>query len=53
MDNASIFDDLGLNEQWFPSETLATENILCFTQQVDDNLGVIKFTHTFHIPGLR
>ncbi len=53
MDGASIFDDLGLDGNWFPDRNVATENILGFTQQVDDNLGVIKFTHTFQIPGLR
>ena len=53
MGGVSLFDNLGLNEKWFPSGTLATENILGFTQLVDDNLGVIKFTHTFQLPGLR
>jgi len=32
---------------------LATENILGFTQQSDDDLSVIRFIHTYQIPGLR
>jgi len=32
---------------------LAQENILGFTQQADDDLSVIRFIHTYQIPGLR
>ena len=32
---------------------LAKENILGFTQQADDNLSVIRFIHTYQIPGSR
>ena len=34
-------------------EGIATENILGFTQQADDDLSVIRFIHTYQIPGLR
>lgn len=53
MDNASIFDNLDLDNLWFPNGDIAKDNILGFTQQADDNLGVIAFTHTFQIPSLR
>ena len=31
----------------------AEQNILGFTQQADDDLSVIRFIHTYQIPGLR
>ncbi|KAB2889350.1 MAG: hypothetical protein F9K32_13010 [Desulfobulbaceae bacterium] len=53
MDDKTIFDNLDLGDTWFPNGLVAKDNILGFTQQADDNLGVIAFTHTFQIPSLR
>ncbi|MFT5729330.1 MAG: hypothetical protein ACI8PB_003495 [Desulforhopalus sp.] len=55
MDGSPIFDNIGLSSATgFPDGTIqATSNIGGFTQQADDNLGVISFIHTYQIPGLR
>lgn len=47
-------DNINLNHsQGFPNYEMATDNILGFTQQADDNLSVIEFIHTYQIPELR
>ena len=49
-----LFDNIGLDAEGFPDgETLATDNILGFSQMADDDLSVIEFIHTYQIPGLR
>lgn len=54
MMNGISFDNLGLNANGFPDGTnSASSNILGFTQMADDNLSIIKFVHTYQIPGLR
>jgi hypothetical protein len=54
MDGKTIFDNIGQNlENGLPNQDQATENILGFTQQSDDDLSVIRFIHTYQIPGLR
>jgi hypothetical protein len=53
MDGTTIFDNIGLNDDGSPSGEQAEDNILGFTQQSDDDLSLIKFVHTYQIPGLR
>lgn len=50
----SIFDVLGMEiDTGFPNGSAAANNIFGFTQQADDDLSVIRFIHTYQIPGLR
>ena len=53
MSDATIFDNIDLGVNAFPNGLQAKDNILGFTQQADDDLSVIKFIHTYQIPGLR
>ncbi|MFT5700091.1 MAG: hypothetical protein ACI8ZB_002962 [Desulforhopalus sp.] len=55
MGGYSIFGNIGLDpDKGFPNGSIqATSDIRGFTQQADDNLGVISFIHTYQIPELR
>ena len=53
MDGATIFDNIRQGADSFPNGLQAADNIFGLTQQADDNLSVIKFIHTYQIPGLR
>lgn len=54
MGGFTIFDNIGLDlATGVPNGIQATSNIRGFTQQADDDLGVISFIHTYQIPGLR
>ena len=53
-DGKTIFDNIRRDNNVTPhTEEAATDNILGFTQQADDNLSVINFIHTYQIPELR
>ena len=47
------FDNLGIGDDGFPNGFEGKFNILGFTQMADDDLSIIKFVHTYQIPGLR
>ena len=49
----TIFDNIGKNADNFPNDVQASDNILGFAQLSDDDLSVIRFIHTFQVPGLR
>lgn len=54
MDGTTIFHNIGhAAGTGLPDRSIATDNILGFSQQADDNLSVIYFTHTYQIPGQR
>jgi len=53
MDGQSIFDTYGQTPEGSPTNLSASENILGFVQQADDNLSVIEFIHTYQIPAMR
>ena len=53
MNGLTIFDDIGQGPDGFPNNTQAADNIMGFTQQADDDLSVIRFIHTYQIPGQR
>ncbi len=47
------FRELGVDDQRFPNDTIATQNIAGFAQAADDNLHLIDFVHTYQIPASR
>jgi len=47
------FDNIGIDTFGFPTDEIAVSDIRGFAQMADDDLSVIKFTHTYQIPGLR
>ncbi len=54
MDDRTIFSNIGQSlETGFPDGSVATKNLLGFTQRSDDDLSVIEFIHTYQIPGQR
>ncbi|RJX35809.1 MAG: hypothetical protein C4531_01370 [Desulfurivibrio sp.] len=52
-DDSVSFDNIGLGDNGFPNGTVAANDILGFSQMADDDLSVIKFIHTYQIPGLK
>jgi hypothetical protein len=47
------FRALGVDDQGFPNNTIATRDIAGFAQGADDNLHLIGFVHTYQIPANR